>query len=158
VTITGDGFISSLTSVILHLSQYNALNGKITQITDTSLTLTTQSDQAGTFQLATYVNGVAAVCQIANCNFTFSSSFTPTLTSITPLTLSTPNTIFTISGTSFGTDSSKVSVTIGRVTCQVTSTIDTTIICTLPYLDLGSQNVAVLINGKSRRKKRIMLI
>ena len=71
MTLTGDGFISSLTSVILDLSQYNALNGKITQITYTSLTLTTQSDQAGTFPLATYVNGVEAVCQIANCNFTF---------------------------------------------------------------------------------------
>ena len=107
--------------------------------------------------MKTSVNGVDAVCN-TNCNFTFSSSSTPTLTSITPLTLSTPNTIFTISGTSFGTDLTKVSVTIGRVTCQVTSTIDTNIMCTLPYLDLGSQTVAVLINGKSRKKRKIMLI
>ena len=146
VTINGDGFTSSLTSVILDLSQYT-VSSVNTQITYTSITFMTKQDQVGTFQVKTSVNGVNAVCEAANCNFTFSSSSTPTLSSISPTSLITPNTVFTISGTSFGTDLTKVHVTIGQVTCQVTLTTDTSITCTLPNLNLGSQSVQVLIDG-----------
>jgi len=107
----------------------------------------TQQDQAGSSQIQTSVNGVSAVCN-TNCNFTFSSALTDAVSSISPTSLSTPNTVFTISGTSFGTDMTKVHVTIGQVDCQVTSTTDTEIVCTLSNLNLGSQSVSVLIDGK----------
>ena len=145
MTISGDGFSTSLTSVVLDLTRYSLANANA-QITYTSIVLTTQLDQSGTFPIRTSVNGVSAVCN-TNCDFTFSSSSTPTLSSITPTTLSASNVDFTISGTLFGTDMSKVHVKIGQVTCQVTSTIDTAIVCTLPNLNLGSQTVSVLIDG-----------
>ena len=96
--------------------------------------------------MKTSVNGVDAVCN-TNCNFTFDSTLTPSVSSISPTSLTTPNTVFTISGNSFGTDMSKVHVTIGQVTCQVTSVVDTSIVCTLANLNLGIQNVNVLIDG-----------
>jgi hypothetical protein len=108
--------------------------------------LTTQKDQSGTFEIRAFVNGVAAVCN-TNCNFTFDSTLTPSVTSVSPTSLATPNTVFTISGTSFGTDMSKVHVTIGQVTCQVTSLVETSIVCTLANLNLGTQNVNVLKDG-----------
>jgi len=145
ITINGDGFTSALTSVILDLTQYSILNSNA-QITYNNITFTTLEDQPGTYQIQTSVNGVVAICE-TNCNFTFSSAFTPTVSSISPTSLTTPNTSFTISGTSFGTDMSKVQVTIGQVACEVISTIDTAIICTLPNLNLGSQSVNVLIDG-----------
>jgi len=151
VTINGDGFTPSLTSLILDLSLYSLLsNANNIQIAYTSISLTTLQDQSGTFPLNINVNGVAAVCEGAalNCNFTFSSSSTPTLTAITPSSLSVANTVFTLSGATFGTDLTKVHVTIGEIGCQVTSVTDTSIECTLANLNLGAQSVNVLIDGK----------
>jgi len=145
LTINGDGFSISQTYVIIDLSQYSILNANA-QIANTNITLTTQKDQSGSFEIRAFVNGVAAVCS-TNCNFTFDPTLTPSVTSVSPTSLATPNTVFTISGTSFGTDMSKVHVTIGQVTCQVTSVVDTSIVCTLANLNLGSQNVNVQIDG-----------
>ena len=128
------------------MSQYSVKNSNA-QITYNTITFTTQQDQAGTYQIKTSVNGVAAICN-TNCNFTFDSNLTPSVSSISPTSLTTPNTVFTISGNSFGTDMSKVRVTIGQGACQVTSVTDTEIVCTLANLNLGSQSVAVLIDGK----------
>lgn len=128
------------------MSQYSVKNSNA-QITYNNITFTTQQDQAGTYQMKTSVNGVDAVCN-TNCNFTFDSTLTPSVSSISPTSLTTPNTVFTISGNSFGTDMSKVNVTIGQGACQVTSVTDTEIVCTLANLNLGSQSVAVLIDGK----------
>lgn len=127
------------------MSQYSVKNSNA-QITYNNITFTTQQDQAGTYQMKTSVNGVDAVCN-TNCNFTFDSTLTPSVSSISPTSLTTPNTVFTISGNSFGTDMSKVHVTIGQGACQVTSVIDTEIVCTLANLNLGSQSVAVLVDG-----------
>ena len=146
LTINGDGFLnSSLTTVTLvELSRYSILNSNVQSYTN--ITLTTQEHQSGTFEIRTFVNGVAAVCS-TNCNFTFDPTLTPSVTSVSPTSLATPNTVFTINGTSFGTDMSKVHVIIGQVTCQVTSVVDTSIVCTLANLNLGSQNFTVLIDG-----------
>ena len=100
VTISGDGFTSSLTSVILGFTQYSSRNTNA-QITYSTITFTTQQDQAGSSQIQTSVNGVSAVCN-TNCNFTFSSALNTSVSSTSPTSLPTPNIVFTISGTLFG--------------------------------------------------------
>ena len=147
MTVSGDGFSASLTRVILDLTQYSLASANA-QITYSSIVFITQQDQSGTFPIRASVNGVSALCN-ANCNFTFSSSATPTLSSITPTTLTAPNTDFTISGNLFGTDMTKVHVTVGQIVCEIQSVTDTTIACRLPYLSFGSQTVNFLIDGNT---------
>lgn len=90
------------------------------------------------------VNGVSARC--SNCNYEFSSSIAPKLSSITPTSVSDITTI-TIQGSQFGTDASKINVKIGSDFCTVTDLNDTQIKCTLNALRLGSQAVVVNLNG-----------
>ena len=152
VNITGDGFVSALTLLDLDVTRYSQ-SLQNAQITYNSISVTTALDQAGTFEMLVHVNAIQALCESSNCNFTFTADVTPTVNSIQPTTFTALNTQFTISGVNFGTDSSKVHVTIGSVNCAIVSVVDTSIVCTLAALDLGSQSIDVLVDGKNMTYK-----
>uniref|UniRef100_UPI00193AC945 fibrocystin-L-like n=1 Tax=Styela clava TaxID=7725 RepID=UPI00193AC945 len=79
-------------------------------------------------------------------NFTFKSALTPVVTSVTPTRGGTGGgTPITITGTGFSVDTADVSVTIGGVVCDVTSTSLTTIECTTNSRN-GSIETAVIVN------------
>ena len=145
LTISGDGFVSSITQIILGVSSYfNNINANVTY---NSIILNTSPDQEQTYELMVYVNGVKANCTI-NCNFTFTIDSTPEISSISSNNFNDLNTTFTINGSKFSADMSKVKVTIGDEICNVESSSLTSISCILPRLSLGSQNVNIFIDSK----------
>jgi hypothetical protein len=78
-----------------------------------------------------------------NCTFTTSSSYTPTITAVSPNTVSDSNTEITIDGQNFGIDSSNITVRIGDQNCLVSSVLDTQLNCTINGLSVGDQPVVV---------------
>lgn len=147
ISINGDGFVPSQTAVVLGSSTFQLKNSNA-NIAYTSINFETLPNQEGAYELSVYVNGFQAVCSNNNCNYTFTSAATPKLTAVSPNTLSDSNTLITITGQNFGSDSSKVKVSIGGEDCAVASTSQTTITCTLNRLALGNQAVMVTIDGK----------
>ena len=90
-----------------------------------------------TTELQVVVDGVAAVCNDGNdCEITISDANTPHATLIDPATITTTTTL-TITGTTFGTDSAAVEVTIGGVDCAVSDVTATSIECAVDGLPLG---------------------
>ncbi|KAG8441696.1 hypothetical protein GDO86_010760 [Hymenochirus boettgeri] len=75
-------------------------------------------------------------------SFSYSLSDTPTVSSVDPNT-GPPGTQITINGTGFGSDATRTSVTIGKVTCTVVSISDTQIQCTAGDSSGGSVPVIV---------------
>lgn len=145
LSVSGDGFVSSKTLVVLGSSSYQAKTNA--NITYTAINLETITNQAGTYELSVFVNGEQAAC-INSCNYTFESAYTPKLTSVSPNSLSDSNTLITITGENYGNDSSRVHVTIGGENCQVVTAEQTSITCTLNRLALGNQPVVVRVDGR----------
>lgn len=146
LVISGDGFSHSSTFVNLDLTQYSSRNFNVENITYDTIVFSTKLDQEGTFPFVVNTNGQNALCMTHNCNFTFSSNFTPIIGSISPITFSSLNTTFTITGSNFGNDS--VHVTIGKSNCLVQLSNDTYILCLLDSLNLGPQSISILADGK----------
>jgi len=147
ISINGDGFVSSKTVVVLGSSTFQANSNA--NIAFTSIDFETLANQDGTYETTVYVNGFQASCVNNNCGYAFTSAATPKLTSVSPNTLSDSNTLITITGDNFGSDSSKVQVSVGSEDCVVASTSQTSITCTLNKLALGNQLVLVTIDGKN---------
>lgn len=145
ITIEGDGFAPN-SFVILDLSLYS--NAQLLSSTNNRIQLLTNLDQPGKFPILVSSNGEYAQCAYVNgCNFTFSSAATPTLTSITPSSLTQLNTIFTLVGTNFGSNETAAHVFIGEQICYVLSIQSESLTCLLQELPLGSQYVTVLVDG-----------
>lgn len=155
ITINGLGFSSSGYVQFGTIPNYFFYNndGNNTNITFSSIVINTASlsnfgiSKDSNYEIKVYSNGQKAVCSVANsCNFTFSSSITPNIISISPTTAS-GSTLMTISGTNFVNDMSLVKVVIGNQQCPAASATTTQITCQLNGLNLGSQNVLLNING-----------
>ena len=97
------------------------------------------------------MNNIPSSCSKRNCSFTFSSSTTPALTSVTPQK-GTSGTEVTLTGNGFSSSIPEVNVTIGRSICQVTSSTLTTIKCTAGQSIGGSHEVVVKIGNKGFAK------
>ena len=143
--ISGDGFVSSQTSIVLGSSTYRT--SSTVNITYSSISFETLPNQDGSYEATVYVNGFQALCVNNNCSYTFSSVSTPKVTSVSPNTVNS-STLVTINGDVFGTDLSKVHVMIGGEICQVATVQQTIITCNLQALPLGKQAVVVKVDGK----------
>ena len=142
--ITGDGFTDSALVQVTKGAVFSKSNliisyGQISFKTSSSSPLTTT--------ISVYVNGVQAICTSPNCDFVFSSSIAPTITSVSPTSVSDA-TIITISGTQFGTDITKLTVNIGSQSCTVLTATGSQITCSISGSNLGSQAVLVNLDGK----------
>ena len=138
--------MTSLSQVSLGLSTYSIyLNNA--NMTYNSITLTTLIDQESTNDVRVYVNGVKAICNVTD-TFRFTIDVTPEISSILPNNFGDQNTTFTISGSKFSNDVSKIQVTIGTEICELVSSNLTSISCVLPRLNLGAQYLNVLVNSK----------
>ena len=98
-------------------------------------------------------NGVEAVCETI-CNFTYSFSYTPVITLVSPTNTSTVN-IFNITGTNFGTDLNGIYAKIGSQNCipislsQIDTNITQLFTCQLDGLNLGNQDIQLNIQGET---------
>lgn len=140
VTITGDGFDASTT-------QLNFVGTDSLQVTYNTITFVTRPTSANTIPLDVYVNTINAQCNVSPaCQFQFDSSIAPTLSAVSPTSVNSATTI-TLTGTNFGSDSTKLSVKIGKQTCAVTAASGTSATCTLAGLEVGAQSIQVNVIG-----------
>jgi hypothetical protein len=142
IVISGDGF-SDGSLVQLSGISYTRTNANISY---NQISLITKLSPVGVNSLSLYVNGIKALCSSSSCDYEFSSQVAPTLSLISPTSISDAA-IVTISGTQFGSDSTKLSVKIGTETCSVTYSTSNSITCSLTGLRVGSQLVIVNLQG-----------
>jgi len=141
IKINGDGFNAATTNVQFGDSfNYNKLNSDISfdRIIIQSNALTD-----GVYLLNVLVNNQNSLCSLDNCSFTASSSYTPSISTVSPNNVTDSNTEVTIDGQNFGTDLTKVSVKIGDDNCYVSNVTDTQLKCNLDGLSVGDQTIVV---------------
>ena len=145
VTVTGGGFYGTVTVTI------GSVRCKITSLSYNSIECTTANAYVASETLSVKVrsNGqdVEANCT-GSCAFEFSSSQTPTVTSVSPTAISTNDTELTIVGTGFGSDSNAVNVSLGGAPCDISDITATTITCLAEEPIVGTHAVDVYIDGK----------
>ena len=143
--IDGDGFSTGFTTLQFGTVSYTATNAIINY---NQISLITSSSLVGAVALYLSVNGIFASCtQVPYCSYQFSSLIAPTISSISPTSVSSGVNI-TISGTQFGYDSSQLNITIGSQICNITELSNSTITCYLSGLSVGSQTITVNLLGK----------
>ena len=142
--ITGDGFTDSTLVQVTNGMVFSKVNSIISF---DQISFKTSSSSSMTTTIKVYVNGVQAICTSPNCDFTFSSQIAPTITSISPTSVSDATTL-TLSGTQFGTDITKLTVNIGSQSCTVLTATGSQITCSISGLNLGSQAIFVNLDGK----------
>ena len=147
VQISGDGFLIDSAVVSLGGITYSKSNTNF-NISYSSISLITSSSAVGSNSIAVYVNGVQAICSASsNCNYQFSSNVAPTILAISPTSVSSSS-IMTITGSQFGTDITKLTVTIGNSNCNITAVTVNSITCSLNSLNVGQQGVVVNLISK----------
>lgn len=97
------------------------------------------------------LNNIPSSCSKRKCSFTFPSSVTPTLASISPQRGAT-GTEITLTGSGFSSSIQEVNVTISGTTCHVTSSNDTNIKCITGQSIGGLHEVVVKIGNKGFAK------
>ncbi|XP_061189118.1 fibrocystin-L-like [Saccostrea echinata] len=148
LTITGGGFNKDTVVTI------DAIGCKIISVTYDTITceapsLNTYGSKSLVVKVPSHGNNLEAKCSdpLLSCSIRYAQTATPTVTSVTPDTVSGSSTALTIVGTMFGTTASAVNVTIGGAPCSVSSVTDTQIQCTVTTVPVGSQDVSVVIDG-----------
>lgn len=148
LTINGGGFNADTVVTI------DAITCEITSVTYDTITcvapsLNTYSSKALVVKVPSNGNNLEAKCSdpLLSCSIRYAQASTPTVTSVTPDSVSGSSTMLTIVGTLFGTTSSGVTVTIGGAPCTVSSVTDTQIQCTVGTVPVGSQDVSVVVDG-----------
>ena len=151
VTITGFGFGDSQ-SVLIGSYACDIIESSYTQI----LCETPVSVSSTVMDVEVYVsvNGQfqMAKCETSNniCEYTYSSSYTPTISAIDPTSISGATTL-TVTGTNLGTNTADLEVLIGGVSANLMSSDGSTIVATIQNIPAGSNDVIVrhTSNGKA---------
>ncbi|XP_038070546.1 fibrocystin-L-like isoform X1 [Patiria miniata] len=138
VTILGSGFVDGSTTVDI-----DGANCAVQSVSLYEITCVTSAHAAGIVDLVVTSQGEAYPA----VNYEYSASETPTISSVSPGSGVTGNSI-TISGSSFSTTTSDVSVFIDGVLCTVSSAAVDSISCTLGPHSAGTYTVVVNIEGK----------
>ncbi|CAK8674402.1 unnamed protein product [Clavelina lepadiformis] len=119
---------------------------------DSSCVIQTVSLNAVTCITASHAPGLFDVIVVSNSKryppqlFNYSSSETPTISSVSPVQ-ATGGSRITLTGTGLGSNPSDVTVIVGDVSCDVTSSTDTTIECTLGAREGGPAAIEVLVSN-----------
>jgi hypothetical protein len=158
VTITGDGFTPADTRVIVGSIEYTSMATItysqiqfITQIPPTSYI-----DQTIPIPIKILVGTNSAVCSSGQCTYKWAQSVTPYLTSVSPSSITGPQTL-TLTGQNFAAMGSilpsNVNVTVDGGSCNVTSVTNSTITCNIGNTEAGNYSVVASINGRNLLKK-----
>ena len=142
LNITGSGFVSGLTSVMI-----DGVLCAVSSVTYTSITCVTGSAWETTAELVVSVYSgqwIPAQCT-SSCMFTYSLADTPQVDTVSPSTISVVYENVTITGTGFATDAADVTLYIGDTECIVVSSTPTEIICSAGVPIAGQQPLSVFI-------------
>ncbi|XP_022097673.1 fibrocystin-L-like isoform X1 [Acanthaster planci] len=138
ITILGSGFVDGSTTVDIDGSDC-----VIESVSLYEIICVTSDHAAGVVDLVVTSQGE----DYPAANYEYSASDTPTISSITPTSGVTGDSI-TISGSSFSTNTSDVAVFIDGVVCTVSSAADDSIACSVGPHSAGTYAVVIYIKGK----------
>ena len=79
----------------------------------------------------------AIFCPESQCDFTYDVSLTPHISTVTPSSISSSPTNIIITGEGFGS-STDISVTLGGVTCTISSVTNTEVQCAVSDVPTGT--------------------
>ena len=143
LTITGTGFVNVMDDI-----QFD-IGGDFCTVKEMTYTqiicMTPPAPRPMKAAMKFVVNSIPAECKAENCKFTYALSKSPSVTAVTPSTVSSSPTTLTITGKLFGTVTADVTVEIGGQTCSVTASDDTTITCDVSDVPVGTHSVKVFI-------------
>ena len=153
VTIAGSGFspVRERMNVLLGDQECGITSSTYTEI----VCITSESEVEGDEEVRVTVNEIESE---TGATYTYSSSYTPNIVSVTP-EIGISGSDIQISGENFGNDPSSVSVVIlsefeeweygsTESSCAVQSVTDTSITCSLPVKPAGEYQVVVHVAGK----------
>ncbi|XP_069115782.1 fibrocystin-L-like [Argopecten irradians] len=160
VTLTGTGFVDQededcTESVKVTFGPF-AYECVIQSCSYTSITcLSPWSVSATDVSVAVSINQVPAVCE-PSCNFTYSTEYTPTVSSVEPAVITGSPTTLTINGTVLGTTQSSVEVSFSSTSAEtskypcslVAAPTDTELRCSISNLPVGQNKLHAYIDGK----------
>ncbi|CAF1377186.1 unnamed protein product, partial [Adineta steineri] len=151
VTIYGDGFVPADTRVIVGDTEYTSIASiTYSQITFTTLPLTIPAYLDQDIPITILVGTNTVICSPISCTFRWSSSVTPYINSVSPTSITGPATL-TLTGENLeASNSATISntyVTINNHICNVTSIINSTIICQVDSIEAGTYTVIASISG-----------
>ncbi|CAF0745209.1 unnamed protein product [Adineta steineri] len=161
VTITGDGFTPADTRVIVGSIEYTSS----ATITYSQIQFITQAPPSNyidqTIPITILIGSNEAICSAGSCGFTWARSVTPSLVSVSPASISAPQTI-TVNGQNLDPTNmvsvSDVNVTINGESCTVTSVTNSTIACNIGSIPAGTYPVVASINGIGKTVSSASLI
>ena len=136
IVISGLGFHEASTSVSIGSGECN-----ITQLTATEIRCVSPAGESNADVIVTS-NSI----DYPITSFSYVTSHTPTVTAITPDS-GIPGESVTITGTLFGTDSSKVAIKLGNSECAVTNSSPESITCTAGQHTAGTFEVGVHVDN-----------
>ena len=151
VIITGDGFEPDDTRIIVGSIEYTSS----ATITYSQIRFVTQIPPSiyinQAIPITILIGSNQALCSANTCTYTWSEQVTPYLTSVSPTSISGPQTL-NLTGGNFKalgvTNPSNVHVSIKNVVCNVTSVTNTTILCDISSIENGNYPIVIMIDSK----------
>lgn len=147
LTIKGDGFSLDNSQTYVHIG---GVACKIDSISYSQIRCKTSEKRASqALDVEVKVNGVEAHCSsIFGCSFTYSTSKTPKVDSVTPSAIVGTNNVIRIYGSGFPSKMSDLDVRIGNISCTVVSSSQYSASCRLGPIVAGKHTLRIHIAGQ----------
>ncbi|CAH1803034.1 unnamed protein product, partial [Owenia fusiformis] len=146
VTISGSGFSAAFEDTSVSI---NGIDCAVEDVTYTTVTCITSPSIATSGDVVVAVGQFMSTCE-GTCIYAYSDADTPTVSGISPNTVSGNSTAVIISGTNFGTNAGDVQIKAGMQECTITDITDTSISCAFGYVTVGEQSFSLNIVDKGK--------
>ncbi|KAM9824037.1 PKHD1 like 1, tandem duplicate 1 [Neosynchiropus ocellatus] len=140
VTVHGSGFSQGLVTLASEPC-------RVVNVTYTEIICDTLPSLPKTGNAHVHTGRIAASCH-SDCSFTFSTSVTPTISGVSPSSITEPTTTITISGAGFGEEEDEVAVLIDSEEQDVLTVTDDEITAQITDLPVGLHPVGVIVRTK----------